>query len=51
MRILVIDDEKNIRRTMAMALESMEHEVVCAASGAEACRRRLLVPLIAGGEI
>src|SRR6202047_4860832 len=35
MRILVIDDEKNIRRTMAMALESMEHEVVCAASGVE----------------
>jgi len=38
MRILVIDDEKNIRRTMAMALESMEHEVVCAASGGEAFR-------------
>jgi len=38
MRILVIDDEKNIRLTMAMALESMEHEVVCAASGAEAFR-------------
>jgi two-component system, NtrC family, response regulator AlgB len=36
MRILVVDDEKNIRRTMAMALESMDHEVVCAASGAEA---------------
>jgi two-component system, NtrC family, response regulator AlgB len=36
MRILVIDDEKNIRRTMAMAIESMEHEVVCAASGVEA---------------
>jgi two-component system, NtrC family, response regulator AlgB len=36
MRILVIDDEKNIRRTMAMAIESMEHDVVCAASGAEA---------------
>jgi NtrC-family two-component system response regulator AlgB len=38
MRILVIDDEKNIRRTMAMALESMEHEVVCASSGTEAFR-------------
>jgi NtrC-family two-component system response regulator AlgB len=38
MRILVIDDEKNIRRTMAMALESMEHEVVCAASGKEGLR-------------
>jgi NtrC-family two-component system response regulator AlgB len=36
MRTLVVDDEKNIRRTMAMALESMDHEVVCAASGAEA---------------
>ena len=38
MRILVIDDEKTIRRTMAMALESMEHEVVCASSGTEAFR-------------
>jgi NtrC-family two-component system response regulator AlgB len=36
MRTLIVDDEKNIRRTMAMALESMDHEVVCAASGAEA---------------
>jgi NtrC-family two-component system response regulator AlgB len=36
MRILVVDDEKNIRRTMAMALESMDHEVVCVATGAEA---------------
>jgi NtrC-family two-component system response regulator AlgB len=36
MRILVIDDEKNIRRTMAMAIESMEHDVVCVASGSEA---------------
>jgi NtrC-family two-component system response regulator AlgB len=36
MRILVIDDEKNIRRTMAVAIESMEHDVVSVASGAEA---------------
>src|ERR1700730_15557853 len=36
MRTLVVDDEKNIRRTMAMALESMDHEVVCVASGSEA---------------
>src|ERR1700686_2959390 len=36
MRTLVVDDEKNIRRTMAMAIESMDHEVVCAGSGAEA---------------
>jgi two-component system, NtrC family, response regulator AlgB len=35
-RILLVDDEKNIRRTMAMALESMDHEAVSAASGAEA---------------
>src|SRR5271163_2380769 len=38
MRILVVDDEKNIRRTMAMALESMDHEVVCVATGAEALK-------------
>jgi two-component system, NtrC family, response regulator AlgB len=36
MRILVIDDEKNIRRAMALAIESMEHDVVSVASGAEA---------------
>jgi two-component system, NtrC family, response regulator AlgB len=36
MRTLVVDDEKNIRRTMAMALESMDHDAVCVASGAEA---------------
>ena len=36
MRTLVVDDEKNIRRTMAMALESMDHEAVSVASGAEA---------------
>jgi DNA-binding NtrC family response regulator len=39
MRILVVDDEKNIRRAMAMALESMEHEVVCCESGAEGLRQ------------
>jgi NtrC-family two-component system response regulator AlgB len=38
MRTLVVDDEKNIRRTMAMALESMDHDVVCVASGAEALK-------------
>src|SRR5277367_1695554 len=36
MRTLVVDDEKNIRRTMALALESMDHEAICVASGAEA---------------
>jgi two-component system, NtrC family, response regulator AlgB len=39
MRTLVVDDEKNIRRTMAMALESMDHDAVCAASGAEALKQ------------
>jgi two-component system, NtrC family, response regulator AlgB len=38
MRTLVVDDEKNIRRTMAMALESMDHDVVSVASGAEALK-------------
>ena len=36
MRTLVIDDEKNIRRTMALALESMDHDAVTVSSGAEA---------------
>jgi NtrC-family two-component system response regulator AlgB len=36
MRTLVVDDEKNIRRTMAMALESMDHDAVTVSSGAEA---------------
>ena len=34
MRILIVDDEKNIRRTMSIAIESMRHEVVCAQNGA-----------------
>ena len=36
MRVLVVDDEKNIRRTFSLALESMDHEVSAAASGKEA---------------
>ncbi len=36
MRVLVVDDEKNIRRTFALALGSMDHEVSTAASGPEA---------------
>ena len=36
MRVLVVDDEKNIRRTFSLALESMDHEVSTAASGHEA---------------
>ena len=34
MRVLIIDDEKNIRRTLATALESMEHETASAANSA-----------------
>lgn len=36
MRVLVVDDEKNIRRTFSLALESMDHEVSTAVSGEEA---------------
>jgi two-component system, NtrC family, response regulator AlgB len=36
MRVLVVDDEKNIRRTFSLALESMNHEVSAAASGRDA---------------
>lgn len=45
MRILVIDDEKNIRRTMALALESMDQEVVAVASGKEGVRELTRVPI------
>jgi NtrC-family two-component system response regulator AlgB len=34
MRILIVDDEKNIRRTLTLALESMDHEVACASNSA-----------------
>jgi len=34
MRILIIDDEKNIRRALALALESMAHEVTCVSNSA-----------------
>ena len=33
MRALIVDDEKNIRRTLLLALESMGHEAMAAASG------------------
>jgi two-component system, NtrC family, response regulator AlgB len=36
MRILIVDDEKNIRRALTMALESMEHTVACASNSATA---------------
>lgn len=45
MRILVIDDEKNIRRTMALALESMDQEVVAVASGKEGVRELTRAPI------
>ena len=34
MRILIVDDEKNIRRTMMVALESMDHSVASASNSA-----------------
>jgi NtrC-family two-component system response regulator AlgB len=36
MRILIVDDEKNIRRALTLALESMEHAVACASNSATA---------------
>jgi len=36
MRVLVVDDERNIRRTFSLALESMNHEVSTASSGQDA---------------
>jgi NtrC-family two-component system response regulator AlgB len=38
MRVLVIDDEANIRKTTMVALESMGHETAEAADGAEALK-------------
>ncbi len=34
MRILIVDDEKNIRLTMSTALEAMKHEAATATNGA-----------------
>src|SRR5215469_8873584 len=39
MRILVVDDEKNIRQAMATALEVMDHEVATASTAQDALRR------------
>jgi two-component system, NtrC family, response regulator AlgB len=39
MRVLVVDDERNIRQTLATALESMNYEVLTASTGEEALRR------------
>ena len=39
MRLLIVDDEENIRRTTAVALEAMGHETVSAANGAAALKQ------------
>jgi NtrC-family two-component system response regulator AlgB len=39
MRLLIIDDEQNIRRTITMALEAMGHEVVPVERGATALKQ------------
>ncbi|MHC5542787.1 response regulator, partial [Singulisphaera rosea] len=44
MRILIVDDEPNIRRTLRIALEAMNHTVVEASSGAEALRHLEVQP-------
>ena len=39
MRILIVDDEPNIRRTLRVALEAMGHAVGEAVNGSEALRK------------
>jgi two-component system, NtrC family, response regulator AlgB len=39
MRLLIIDDEENIRRTTAVALEAIGHETVCVESRAAALKQ------------
>src|ERR1700751_5218828 len=39
MRVLIVDDEQNIRPTLALALESMGHEAATAATGPEALKQ------------
>ncbi|MGH8094782.1 MAG: sigma-54-dependent transcriptional regulator [Chthoniobacterales bacterium] len=39
MRVLVVDDEQNIRRALTIALESMEHEATSAPSGCLALKQ------------
>jgi NtrC-family two-component system response regulator AlgB len=36
MHVLVVDDERNIRRTFSLVLESMSHQVFTASNGREA---------------
>jgi len=38
MRVLIIDDEPNIRRTTAVMLEALDHQVVTASNGADALK-------------
>jgi len=44
MRILIVDDERNIRRTMMLALESMGHESMAVQTGALAIRELKATP-------
>src|ERR1043165_5521090 len=39
MRLLIIDDEENIRRTTAVALEAMGHETAAASNAAAALKQ------------
>ncbi len=39
MKILLVDDERNINRMMALALETADHEVVAVESGSGALRQ------------
>jgi two-component system, NtrC family, response regulator AlgB len=45
MRILIIDDERTIRRTMVLALESMDHEVSAVESGLEGLKELRRSPI------
>lgn len=38
MRVLIVDDEQNIRRTLTLALESMGHEATSVATGPDALK-------------
>ena len=39
MRVLIIDDEENIRRTTSALLEGMDHEVIAVSDGASALKQ------------
>lgn len=44
MRILIVDDEKNIRRAMTLALESMDHTVASTSNSADALAELCATP-------